>query len=109
MFFITNWPSGPNSSEYHVHFCSSVPSDNDESSQLNTQFAEINRSVLLEDLSVLPGMQRSLDTGSLDVVRLGYQERRIYYLHETIDRVIGVERVPEHLRIPAVLGDFIES
>ncbi|MBV9042129.1 MAG: aromatic ring-hydroxylating dioxygenase subunit alpha [Acidimicrobiia bacterium] len=109
MFFITNWPSGPNQSQYHVHFCSSVPSNGDDSTQLNTQFAQINRSVLLEDLSVLPGMQRSIDTGSLDYVRLGYQERRIYYLHETIDRVIGVERVPEELRVPAVLGDFIES
>jgi phenylpropionate dioxygenase-like ring-hydroxylating dioxygenase large terminal subunit len=108
MFFITNWPTGPNSSSYHVHFCSSLPSDDDDQAQLNLQFAAINRSVLLEDLSVLPGMQRSVDTGSLDVVRLGYQERRIYYLHETIDRVIGVERVPAHLRVPAVLGDYIE-
>src|SRR5581483_2804197 len=109
MFFITNWPTGPGTSSYHVHFCSSLASDNEETTQLNKQFAEINRSVLLEDLSVLPGMQRSVDAGALEVMRLGYQERRIYYLHETIDRVIGVERVPEHLRVPAVLGDHIES
>jgi len=109
MFFITNWPTGPGTSSYHVHFCSSLPSDDDETAQLNRQFAEINRSVLLEDLSVLPGMQRSVDAGALEAVRLGYQERRIYYLHETIDRVIGVERVPEHLRVPAVLGDHIEQ
>jgi phenylpropionate dioxygenase-like ring-hydroxylating dioxygenase large terminal subunit len=108
MFFITNWPTGPGSSAYHVHFCSSLASDNEETEQLNREFAEINRSVLLEDLSVLPGMQRSVDAGALDVMQLGYQERRIYYLHETIDRVIGVERVPEHLRVPAVLGDHIE-
>jgi hypothetical protein len=92
-----------------VHFCSSIASDNEERAQLNSQFTEINRSVLLEDLSVLPGMQRSVDAGALKAVRLGYQERRIYYLHETIDRVIGVERVPEHLRVPAVLGDYIED
>jgi hypothetical protein len=109
MFFITNWPTGPGSSSYHVHFCSSLPSDNDERAELNRQFAEINRSVLLEDLSVLPGMQRSVDAGTLDTMRLSYQERRIYYLHETIDRVIGVERVPDHLRVPPVLGDHIES
>jgi phenylpropionate dioxygenase-like ring-hydroxylating dioxygenase large terminal subunit len=108
MFFITNWPTGPGSSAYHVHFCSSLPSDSEESTELNKQFAEINRSVLLEDLSVLPGMQRSVDAGSLEAMRLGYQERRIYYLHESIDRVIGVERVPEHLRVPPVLGDHIE-
>jgi len=65
--------------------------------------------VLLEDLSVLPGMQRSVDAGALKHVQLSYQERRIYYLHETIDRVIGVERVPEHLRVPAILGDHIEG
>jgi hypothetical protein len=42
-------------------------------------------------------------------VRLSYQERRIYHLHETIDRVIGVERVPEHLRVAPVLGGHVEA
>ena len=109
MFFITNWPIAADRSSYHVHFCSSLPSDDEEHTTLNQQFAEINRSVLLEDLTVLPGMQRSIDGGGLRSVQLGYQERRIYYLHETIDRVIGPETVPDDLRVQAVLGDQIDA
>jgi hypothetical protein len=40
---------------------------------------------------------------------LSYQERRIYHLHETIDRVIGPERIPEGLRVRRVLGDPEEA
>lgn len=109
MFFITNWPIAPDRSSYHVHFCSSLPCDDDERTTLNEQFAEINRSVLLEDLSVLPGMQRSIDGGGLKSVQLGYQERRIYYLHESIDRVIGPEGVPDELRVQPVLGDHVDA
>ncbi|HVV35132.1 MAG TPA: aromatic ring-hydroxylating dioxygenase subunit alpha [Acidimicrobiales bacterium] len=108
VFFITNWPIAPNRSSYHVHFCSSLAPATEDSAKLNDAFAEINRAVLLEDLSVLPGMQRSIDAGGIDVVRLGYQERRIYHLHETIDHYMG-ERTPAHLRVPAVLADHIES
>ena len=109
LFFITNWPVGAARSAYHVHFCSSLPSDDDESARVNADFTALNRSVLLEDLSVLPGMQRSVDAGSLQSVCLGYQERRIYHLHETIDRVIGVERIADHLRVTPVLADHVEG
>jgi phenylpropionate dioxygenase-like ring-hydroxylating dioxygenase large terminal subunit len=108
VFFITNWPLAPNRSSYHVHFCSSLAPATEEDTALNESFAEINRSVLLEDLSVLPGMQRSIDHGGLDQVRLGYQERRIYHLHETIDRFLG-EQVPDHLRVPPMLADHVEA
>lgn len=108
VFFITNWPLAPNRSSYHVHFCSSLAPATEEDTALNETFAEINRSVLLEDLSVLPGMQVSIDSGGLDQVRLGYQERRIYHLHETIDRYLG-EQVPEHLRVRPMLADHVEA
>ena len=109
MFFITNWPASPGSSSYHIHFCSSLASDGDDALKTNRDFADINRAVLLEDLSVLPGMQRSVDTGALDSVRLSYQERRIYHLHESIDRAIGVDDVPEHLRVEPVLRDHVDA
>ena len=40
---------------------------------------------------------------------LSYQERRICYLHETIDRTIGTDHTPEHLRVTQLLSPFIES
>ena len=109
LFFITNWPTGPGSSSYHVHFCSSLPSDDEQAAQTNRDFATINRTVLLEDLSVLPGLQRSVDSGALGWLRLGYQERRIYHLHEAIDRAIGVDAVPEPLRVEPVLAEHVEA
>ena len=50
---------------------------------------------------MLPGHPGSIDAGALDAVQLSYQERRIYHLHESIDRVIGAERVPRALRVAA--------
>ena len=41
-------------------------------------------------------------------VPLNYQERRIYHWHAELDRRIGMERVPEHLRVPPVLDDWVE-
>lgn len=106
VFFITNWPTAPDASSYHVHFCSSLAVEDDD--PIGRDFAEVNRAVLLEDLSVLPGMQRSVDTGALPSVRLGYQERRIYHLHEAIDRAIGPESVPDALRVEQLLADHVE-
>lgn len=109
LFFITNWPRLDGSSSYHIHWCSSLSSDTEDGRKANELFVGFNEQVLFEDLSVLPGMQRSLDAGTLDALTLSYQERRIYHVHEAIDRTIGVERVPERLRVPALLGPFIEG
>jgi len=91
-----------------VHWCSSVPAV-DDGEALNRTFVDMNESVLFEDLSVLPGMQASIDAGAIDSLTLSYQERRIYHVHEAIDRAVGVERVPEALRVIPVLGPFVES
>jgi hypothetical protein len=42
-------------------------------------------------------------------LRLQYQERRIRYVHEEIDRRIGAERIPERLRVPPLLDAYIEK
>jgi phenylpropionate dioxygenase-like ring-hydroxylating dioxygenase large terminal subunit len=109
LFLITNWPTSPATSTYHVHWCSSLQSDDAEGRKANELFMRFNSEVLFEDLSVLPGIQTSISAGTLDAVTLNYQERRIYHVHEAIDRVVGVERVPPDLRVPAVLGPFVEG
>ena len=106
LFLITNWPAGPTTSTYHVHWCSSL--DPDEHRDTLAELVAFNRSVLLEDLSVIPSIQRSIDVGALHAVRLSYQERRIHHVHEAIDRAIGAERIPEELRVPQLLGAFVE-
>lgn len=109
VFFITNWPDGTSTSTYHVHWCASAASDDPEHGDFLRRFVESNQRVLFEDLDVLPGIQRSVDAGAIDSFQLSYQERRIYHLHEAIDRAIGIELVPDQLRVPQVLGPHAKS
>ena len=108
VFFIANWPTGATTSRYDVHFFSSL-APSDDTRRLNERIIESVSKVLWEDLAVLPGMQRSIDAGVLPGLTLNYQERRIYHVHEHIDRLIGVEQVPESLRVPQLLGPFVEE
>jgi phenylpropionate dioxygenase-like ring-hydroxylating dioxygenase large terminal subunit len=109
VFFISNWPTTANTSSYHVHWCASVAPDDPDHEEFLGFFVGFNESVLFEDLTVLPGIQASIDAGTLDSVQLSYQERRIYHVHETIDRVIGPDVIPADLRVHEVLGDHVEA
>jgi phenylpropionate dioxygenase-like ring-hydroxylating dioxygenase large terminal subunit len=108
VFFISNWPVTPTTSTYHVHWCASVAPDDAEHATTLERLIDFNESVLFEDLAVLPGIQASIDARALESVRLSYQERRIYHVHETIDRMIGPDRIPEDLRVQQVLGNYLE-
>ncbi len=65
--------------------------------------------VMGEDFMNLAPMQRSLDSPGLRSIPLSYQERRIYHVHEQIDRAIGVEHVPPELRVEPLLAPFVED
>lgn len=65
------------------------------------------KNIAEEDVVLFPGIQRSYDSGLLDGVLMGCQERELYWYQEEIDRRIGVENIPEHLRIKQVLGPHI--
>ncbi|MEO1037854.1 MAG: aromatic ring-hydroxylating dioxygenase subunit alpha [Pseudomonadota bacterium] len=65
--------------------------------------------ILEEDTQFAPDIQRSIESGGFDGVTLSYQERRIYYWHEELDRRIGKDRVPSELRIAPMLDEFVES
>lgn len=60
-----------------------------------------------EDVSFAEEIQASLESPGFVGVPLSYQERRIYHWHEELDRRIGRERVPETLRVDALLGAWV--
>jgi len=69
---------------------------------------ELFDGVMDEDFRNLEPMQQSIASGALESIPLNYQERRIYHLHEEIDRQIGPEHVPEALRVEPLLEPFWE-
>lgn len=72
-----------------------------------TRIANFDR-IVNEDISFVEPIQESLTSPGFRGVPLNYQERRIYHWHEELDRRIGVERIPEHLRVKPMLDSWIE-
>lgn len=65
--------------------------------------------VMAEDLQFLEWQQKAVLSPGFRGYRLSYMERRIYYAHEAIDRMIGVHNIPSHLRAEPRLEDFVEK
>ncbi|MBI3246232.1 MAG: hypothetical protein HYZ50_06975 [Deltaproteobacteria bacterium] len=98
----------PGTTRYDMHFIGAAPPTDNERDAFSRQI-ELNLAIFNEDLNTLPSMQRSIGAGVIDSVRFGYQECRLYHLHEEIDRRIGVEQISAPLRVPQVLGAWVES
>jgi phenylpropionate dioxygenase-like ring-hydroxylating dioxygenase large terminal subunit len=105
---MTSWPVSPSMTRYDMHFIGAAPPTDSEREALNRQI-DLNLTIFNEDLNLLPSMQRSIGAGIIDHMRFGYQERRLYHLHEEIDRRIGVEQISAPLRVPQVLDAWVES
>lgn len=73
--------------------------------QANASF----RQILQEDLDNLSSIQESLNTKAFTGILANYQERRIYWLHEAVDRAIGHNRIPEGLAVEPVLARYVED
>ncbi len=63
--------------------------------------------ILDEDIQFAARTQESVESNGFHGTALNYQERRIYHWHEELDCRIGVDRVPEHLRVPQVLDNWV--
>ena len=63
--------------------------------------------VLQEDFVLCPNTQRSMESGACRGLLMGAQERTIYHVHEEMDRRIGIDRVPAHLRVRPVLDKML--
>jgi len=61
--------------------------------------------VLLEDVEMGERIQESLSSPGFKGASLSYQEARIYHWHQMADRLIGIENIPEALRVEQVIGE----
>ena len=64
--------------------------------------------VMDEDYANLEPIQRSMETAAHGGQVINYQERRIWHVQAWIDKVIGPDRIPEHLRVADLLGDWVD-
>ncbi len=82
------------------HFCNPL-------AHLPARCSNFNR-ILQEDIDLVTKIQHSTESPGFEGIRLNYQERRIYHWHEELDRRIGIERIPEHLRVEPRMSGMIE-
>ena len=97
------WPAGPGKAIMQAVMMG-WKKDDDEDRAFWAQMRESQISVLNEDLFLFSSIQRSMSSGELPGILLGFQEQQIYWYNEEIDRRIGIENIPEHLRIQQVLA-----
>ncbi len=64
--------------------------------------------VMDEDYENLEPIQRSMESAAHGGQAINYQERRIWHVQAWIDKLIGAERIPEHLRVADLLADWVE-
>jgi len=107
IFTTQTWPVAPGEMRYEVYYLMAAPM-NELNRAAYERIIAATEKILREDLGNLPFMQASFEAKTIDGIPLSYQERRIYYLHQTIDRDIGDELIPQRLRVPPVLADFVE-
>jgi phenylpropionate dioxygenase-like ring-hydroxylating dioxygenase large terminal subunit len=69
---------------------------------------QVYNQIMAEDEMNMAPMQSSMESPALTGIPINYQERRIWHLHEEIDRVIGAERITPQLRLEQVLAPYVE-
>ena len=89
--FCKDWGGGPMPAAYKNMWTS--PDDTELSA------------VLQEDTTFGPWIQQSMESAGFEGVPLSYQEARIYHWNQWADRLIGIENIPEELRVAQVMGD----
>lgn len=107
-FLMAYWPTGLNTSRLETYYL--APPDHADANSAECQ--EVIASfeyVTAEDVSNLVAVQESMESRAFESIPLCQMERRIYQHHEEIDRVIGIERIPEHLRVKPMMKPYEED
>ncbi len=97
------WPVDEHTTQVEVLWFA-PRSDVPQSDALWNEVAATFINVLEQDYKFCAGMQTAMTSGANRGVLIGAQERSIYHMHEEMDRRIGIDLVPAHLRVRQVLN-----
>ena len=100
------WPAGPDKSIMEARLVG-WESDKEEDRGYWAGMRTTVKDILSEDLCLFASIQRGFKSGLIPKVTMGYQERALYWFEEEIDRRIGVDRIPEDMRVTQVLQDQV--
>lgn len=107
--FITFWPIDKQSTRIDWTHYAPIDFDPREGLPANWQARLDNFALIMqEDFWNMAPMQKSLESPAMRGMPINYQERRIWNFHEEVDRLIGIERIPEELRVEQLLAPYIE-
>ncbi|MFN3233568.1 MAG: aromatic ring-hydroxylating oxygenase subunit alpha [Alphaproteobacteria bacterium] len=98
------WPDGLRKTKYELYWIGADWGEGEMPQEWKDQIDYFNV-VITEDTQFGDWIQKSADSIAFKGVPLCYQESRIYHAHENIDRVIGLNKVPDHLAVKQVLGE----
>ena len=100
------WPNGPDKSVM-VMYMMGWKAEDGAAEQDGEFWAGMRgqiEGIVNEDREVFLGVQRAMRSGLLPTIQLGCQERAIYWYHQELDRVLGVDNIPQHMRVDPVLA-----
>ena len=106
--FLLFWPTSDTTMRIECHWFAPDWGGGPPADLWKVRIANFNR-ILDEDLQFAAAIQESVMSRGFSGIPLNYQERRIYHWHAELDRRIGVERIPESLRVPPLLDAFVEN
>lgn len=89
---------------YHGNGEGGLPSDQLANIWTTPDGSELGQ-VLQEDTQFGLAIQKSMESSAFQGVPLSYQEARIYHWNQWADRIIGIDNIPEDLRVGQVMGD----
>jgi phenylpropionate dioxygenase-like ring-hydroxylating dioxygenase large terminal subunit len=99
------WPNGINKCKFETFTFAPDWGDGPNPDLWTVNDGESLSAVLLEDTEFGEWIQKSVQSYGFKGVPLSYQEARIYHWNQAADRMIGIDNIPEELRVQQVIGE----
>lgn len=98
------WPSGKDRMIVVSTIMGRTKDNPEEDREYWTEFSAYQKKILDEDVSLFTTVQRSMNEGDLTHLVLSCQEQYLQWYNEHIDRLIGRDNIPPHLRVDPVMS-----